>query len=170
MHISSKANQSVDASFPEYSSGDIGVFQHTPMATHIDIGWTKCTGEENSRTFLQRRTSPMTRLSRKILQAISASWPIASRCRCLTPTNAASRVSFQHISSVANQSVDTFFRQFSSSRKFLEVSSADVLSSKFCTLPSLQAQFPTKLTIHFLASLGDKEVVKRALPKCSFFI
>jgi len=48
------------------------------------------------------------------------------------------------------------------------VSSADALSSKFCALPSLQAQFPTKLTIHFLASLGDKEAVQRALPECNF--
>ena len=103
-HISSKANQSahaVSANVPMV--GDIAVFQHTPMATYIDVWYTTCTGEENSRTFPQRRTSPLTRFSAKCLQAISASWPIASRCRCLTPGCAvASLVSFQHISSYAN--------------------------------------------------------------------
>ena len=33
------------------------------MATSINIAYTQCTGEENSRTFPQRRTSPLTRFS-----------------------------------------------------------------------------------------------------------
>jgi len=44
--------------FPRIFAGDIAVFQHTPKATYTDVSGTKCTGEENSRTFPQRRTSP----------------------------------------------------------------------------------------------------------------
>ena len=67
--------------------GDIAVFQHTPMATEINIGYTKCTGEENSRTFPQRRTSPLTRFSAKCLQAISASVDTPRRTFQLTVHN-----------------------------------------------------------------------------------
>ena len=58
--------------------------------------------------------SPLTHLSAKILQVTSPSWPIASRCRCLSPRNApASLVRFPE-RSFADRSADTLLRDFSS--------------------------------------------------------
>ena len=111
-HISSEANQSVDTSFPENSSGDIGVFQHTPMATHINVAGTGCTGEENSRTFPQRRTSSLTIRSATFLSPLKFPWGTAvPRAFQLTVQNiiflcrqATSRPSNEHFPSAPSAS------------------------------------------------------------------
>ena len=105
------ADLSAHKSFRENYSGNIAVLANCKSLSVFNAN--RCRGITGK--FLGSffsRASPLTNRSAKIIQVTSPSWPIASRCRCLTPIGAgASLVSFSRIVLFADQSAYKSFRE-----------------------------------------------------------